>query len=100
MFQYAVITATKLDILLIVEVEGNRAIRCVYWVGTSPRFTKYLRILGKDDTVTAKTGSTPKLRDRGVHCMFVGYAEGHAGDCYQMWNPYTNKVYKSRDVMF
>ena len=32
--------------------------------------------------------------------MFVGYAEGHVGDCYQMWNPITNKVYESRDVVF
>ena len=32
--------------------------------------------------------------------MFVGYAEGHAGDCYQMWNPVTNKIYESRDVVF
>ena len=32
--------------------------------------------------------------------MMVGYADGHAGDCYQMWNPDTNKVYESRDVVF
>ena len=32
--------------------------------------------------------------------MFVGYTEGHAGDCYQMWNLITNKVYESRDVVF
>ena len=32
--------------------------------------------------------------------MCVGYAEGLAGDCHQMWNPITNKVYERRDMVF
>ena len=100
LFQYAVITATKLDMLLVVEVEGSHAMRCVHWAKTVPRFAKQLRTWEEAGTVTTKIGSTSKHRDRGVHCMFGGHAEGYAGDCYQIWNPYTNKVYESRDVVF
>ena len=75
LFRYAVTTATKFDLLLIVEFEGSWSV---------PKFAKYLRTWGEDGTVTTKTDSTPKPKDRRVHCLFVGYAEGHAGDCYQM----------------
>ena len=74
--------------------------QCLHWVGSVPKFANYLRTWGEASTVTTKTNNTPKPKDRGVHCMFVGYAEGHVGDCYQMWNPITNKVYESRDVVF
>ena len=100
LFQYAVITATNLDMLLVFEVEDSRAMTCVHWTGSVTRFEEHLRTLGEVGTVTTKTGSTHKPRDRGVHCMFVGYTEGHTGDFYQMWNPYTNKVYESKDAIF
>jgi hypothetical protein len=32
--------------------------------------------------------------------MFVGYTLEHAGDCYRMWNPKTNSVHESRDVIW
>ena len=58
--------------------------QCLHWVGSVPKFANYLRTWGEASTVTTKTNNTPKPKDRGVHCMFVGYAEGHVGDCYQM----------------
>ena len=84
LFRYAVTTVTKLDLLLIVEFEGIRAMRCLHRAGSVPKFTKYLRTWGEAGTVTTKTDNTPKPKDRRVHCMFVGYAECHAGNCYQM----------------
>jgi hypothetical protein len=38
--------------------------------------------------------------DRGVQCMLVGYALDHAGDCYRMWNPDTNGIHETRDVIW
>lgn len=35
-------------------------------------------------------------------CMFVGYeyAPNHGGDVYRMWNPKTNRVHFTRDVIW
>ena len=99
-FKYAITTATKLDMLLVVEIDGSTAMICLYWAGSVPRFSKHLRTWGEEGTVTTKMDSTPKPKNRGFHCMMVRYADGHAGDCYQMWNPDTDKVYERRDVVF
>ena len=32
--------------------------------------------------------------------MLVGYAFDHAGDVYGMWNPDTNRVLISRDIIW
>jgi hypothetical protein len=50
--------------------------------------------------VKTKTKTTPKLADRGVQCMFVGYAKDHEGDCYQMYNPKTDGVHTTCDVIW
>ena len=84
LFKYAVAMATKLDMLSVVEIDGIRAMRCLHWKGTVPKFAKHLRTWGEAGTVTLKTDSTSKPKDRGVHCMFVGYSLMHDGDCYQM----------------
>jgi hypothetical protein len=42
----------------------------------------------------------PKLCDRGLNCMFVGYAMDHAGDVYYMWNPKTNGVHATQDIVW
>jgi hypothetical protein len=41
-----------------------------------------------------------KLEDRGVQCMFVGYALNHEGDCYRMWDPITSRVHVTRDIVW
>jgi hypothetical protein len=50
--------------------------------------------------VKVKTKTTPKLADRGVHCMFIGYVDDHGGDVYRMWNPKTERVHITRDVIW
>ena len=42
----------------------------------------------------------PKVLDRGMTCVFVGYAVDHEGDCYLMWNPATMRVHTTRDVIW
>ena len=84
LFKYAAVTATKLDMLSMVEIDGVHVMRCLHWSCTVPKFTKHLRTWGEAGTVTLETDSTSKPKDRGVYCMFVGYSLMHDGDCYQM----------------
>ena len=46
------------------------------------------------------TGSSVKLADRGVQHMMVGYAENHDGDVYWMWNPLTEHVPVTWDIIW
>ena len=39
-----------------------------------------------------------KLDTRGKTCMFVGYADDHAGDVYRFLNVQTKKIIMSRDA--
>ncbi len=32
--------------------------------------------------------------------VFVGYADGHAGNCYRMYNPVTSRVSVTRDIIW
>jgi hypothetical protein len=43
---------------------------------------------------------TPKLQDRGVQCMLVGYALDHYGDCYRMWDPVTGGIHVTRYIIW
>jgi hypothetical protein len=47
-----------------------------------------------------KTKTTPKIEDCGVQCIFVGYALGHTGDTYRMWDPKTGGIHVSRDIIW
>ena len=38
--------------------------------------------------------------DRGVKMIFIGYANSHDGDCFRMYNPATNGVSETRDVIW
>ena len=100
LLNYATVTATKLDMLSVVEIDGVRAMTYLHWSDTVPKFAKKLRTWGEAGTVTLKTDFTPKPKDRGVHCMFVGYFLMHDGDCCQMKNIDTSRVYDTRDVVW
>ena len=94
-------TAALLNGLNIVtNHEGDEAPKDVMWNGKLPAFAKYLRTWGEAGVVKLKNLATPKIADRGKQCMFIGYAEQHAGDCYRMWNPKTRGVHESRDVIW
>ena len=41
----------------------------------------------------------PKIVDRGVTCMFVGYKTNSGDDLYRMWNPDTNRNYNTHDAI-
>ena len=92
--------ATDLDGLVVMVLDGKTATRYEQWCGKLPKWTQHLRTWGESGTVKIKTDTTPKIADRGIQCMFVGYSVDHDGDCFDMWHPKTNKVYITRDVIW
>ena len=58
----------------------------------------HLRTWGEAGVVTVRDIKTSKLMDKGITCMFIGYCLDHAGDCYKMYNPQTDRYHITRDV--
>jgi hypothetical protein len=78
----------------VTTVDGRITTRYKHFCGKNPKFAQHLRTWGEAGTVKTKTKTTPKIADRGVQCMFIGYAKDHEGDYYQkMWNPKTEGVH-------
>ena len=92
--------ATHLDGLTVVEVNGVTKTCYEHFVRQNPMFAKHLRTWGEAGTVKIKTSTSPKLNDKGTHCMFVGYTYNHPGDCYRMYDPKTGRTRETRDVIW
>jgi hypothetical protein len=100
LFREAFKTATDLDSLVVTTVGAKKATRHEHFYGNNPKWMKFLRTWGEAGTVKVKTKNMPKLADRCVHCMFIGYADDYDGDVYRMWNPKTERVHITRDVIW
>ena len=99
-FRDAWLTAVKLDGLEVVEIDNVKKTRYEHVFKRNPAFAGHLRIWGEAGTVKLKTSTSPKMDNKGKPCMFIGYTNDHAGDCYRMWNPTTNRVHETRDVFW
>jgi hypothetical protein len=97
LFREAFWTATDLDGLVVMEVKGKKATRFFHTYGKNPEWADHLRTFREAGTVKIKTDTTPKLYDRGVQCMFIGYANNHKGGVYIMWNPKTRNIHITCD---
>ena len=93
-------TITLLDGLTIIEVDGLKQSRYKHIFKKKPKFVKYLRTIGKAGTVKITSDTTPKLQDRGIHCIFVGYALNHPEGCYCMYDPATHRVRQSHNMVW
>ena len=64
------------------------------------KFMKHLRSFGEMAVVDIHEGKKmrPKLDNRGITCMFVGYADDRSGDVYRFWNININRIIMSRDA--
>jgi hypothetical protein len=100
LYKEAIKTATLLDGLVVSEINGKLGTRYEHWSGKNPQFINHLRTWGEAGTVKIKTDTTPKLGNRGTQCMFVGYATKSGGDVYRMWNPHTNRLMITRDIIW
>ena len=99
-FPKAFETATDLDNLVIKEINGVTQTRIEHFCGDLPRYANKLRTWGEAGTVTVKKKGMPKIADRGITCMFVGYAKQHGTDVYDMWDPMNNILYVTRDIIW
>ena len=91
-------TAALLDGLMMVEVEGKLASHFEHFAGQNLKCATHLRTWGEAGTVKIHDKMVPKLGDRGVTCMMIGYPKDHTGDCYCMWDKNTGGVHVTRDV--
>jgi hypothetical protein len=93
-------TASLLDGLTVITIDGVTKTRFEHWSGELPRFTQNLKIVGTAGTVTLKMKKTPKVADRGTQCFVVGYDLDHTGDCYRMYDPITERIHITRDIIW
>jgi hypothetical protein len=100
LYHYAFDTATKLDGLVQVTKNGVMQSRYKHWCQEQPAWAKHLHTFGEAGTIKIKMETTPKPYDKGVQCIFVGYSNDHAGDCYLMWDPRTKCTHSLRDVIW
>ncbi len=85
-----VMTATSLNNLVPVIMNGERKTRWEHTSHKLPARVKNLQTFGEAGTVKEKTNG--KVLDRGVTMMFVGYNNYHSGHCYHMYNPVMSRV--------
>ena len=71
-----------------------------HWCGKLLRLVNHLRTWEEPGKVQTITGNVSKVLNSGVQCMFVGYSIDHDGDVYCTWNPNTNRVLISRDIIW
>jgi len=102
LWREVVSTATKLDNLSIVEINGEKKTRFEHKFGTNPGWCAYIRAVGEAGVVKTRdmTSHTGPLDNRGTTCVMVGYAENHPPDTYRMWNPNTKKITLTRDIIW
>ncbi len=98
MWSEASTTVTALDNLIPVTWKGETKTRYEHDRHKIPKFVKYLSTFSEAGIVKDKKDG--KVGDRGVTTLFVGYADGHAGNCYRMYNPMTSQVCESRDIIW
>ncbi|MCO5602592.1 hypothetical protein L7F22_056726 [Adiantum nelumboides] len=67
------------------------------WYDRKPSVS-YLRVFGCFAYAHIPQQLRGKLDDKAVKCTFVGYSSGSKG--YRFYNPATNKIFESRDVIF
>jgi hypothetical protein len=59
-----------------------------------------LREFGEMFVITTKDKIQSKLADKGTTCMFVGNGVDNTSDVYRFLNPNTERIIKSRDVIW
>ena len=99
-FQEAVLTATKLDGLVTATINNGHKTRYELFGMRNSSFVNHLRTWGEAEVIKISTKTTPKLKNKGVTCAFVGHVDSHAADCYRMWDPEGHYIYVTRGVIW
>jgi hypothetical protein len=93
-------TTMMLDGLAVIKINGISDTRYVHCGNCNPKFAKQLQTWGEAGTVKLKNKRAVKIDDRGYTCMFVGYPASHASNTYRMWDPRSNHVHITRDIIW
>ena len=67
------------------------------WTGKSASYS-HLRVFGCKAFAHVSDEKRQKIDDPGTPCIFLGYGNEEMG--YKMWDPKTNKSFRSRNVKF
>ncbi len=94
----AAMTVAALNNLIPVTWKGETKTRYEHAGHKISKFAKYLRTCGEAGIVKDKKDG--KVGDRGITMLFVGYADGHTGNRYRMYNPMTSRVCESQDIIW
>ena len=94
----AVWCVTQLDGLVVVTLNNKTCTRDKHVYGKVPKWAAKLRTFGKAGVV--KEGKDRKMGDCGQDMMFVGYAVDRESNCVCMYNPETNHVVQTCDVIW
>ena len=94
----AIKCATQLDGLVIVKIDSESKARDMHVYAKLPKWTKNMKTFGEAGVV--KEGKNSKTDDHGIEMMFVGYPFNLEEVSVRMWNPGTNRVCTSRDVIW
>ena len=79
---------------------GKTATRYEHYMVKVTGFVLRLITWGEAGVVKTRKKSTPNIGDRGVTCMFVVYNTDSGDDVYRMWNPKTNRIHRTRDIIW
>ena len=91
-------TATKIHNILVKNNYDPCAHERVY--DQLPAYTHKLRVFGEIGIVSNTGEISNATQDRGLKCIFLGYADDHSGDVYRFYNMRTGKMILSRDVIW
>ena len=91
-------TATKLANILVKNNVDKCAHEKVY--DQLPGYAHKLRVFGEIGIVSNTGVMHNATHDRGIKCIFLGYADDHSGDVYRFYNMRTGHMILSRDVIW
>ena len=77
-------TSIDLDTLVVIELEGEINSRIEHWCGDLPRLAYVLIVWGEAGVAKLKTKIAPKVLNKGVRCMFLGFTKNHEIDIYRL----------------
>jgi len=92
----AVGTATKIENVVASANKAEPVHNAFY--EKEATYVRHLQTFGKCGVVHDAKTIKNKLDSRGEMCIFVGYADDHAGNVYHMFNPQMKQIWVTRDV--
>ena len=93
-------TATFLGGFRVVTCEGKTETQYEHCMGRIPKFALKLRMWGKAGVVKYRSKINTKIGYCKVTCVFVGNDTNYGDDVYRMWNPDTNRIHITRDIIW